>query len=123
MSRLGVVMGCQAHTFFGLTGIGDLIVTATSMHSRNFRCGILLGKGVPIDEALKQVGMVVEGINALPAALKLSKKYNVRMPIIETVNAVVSGNIDVSNVVRLLMSRELKSEIVIASFDDIHKST
>lgn len=123
MSRLGVVMGCQAHTFFGLTGIGDLIVTATSMHSRNFRCGILLGKGVPIDEALKQVGMVVEGINALPAALKLSKKYNVRMPIIETVNAVVSGNIDVSNVVRLLMSRELKSEIGIASFDDIHKST
>ena len=120
MSRLGVVMGCQAHTFFGLTGIGDLIVTATSMHSRNFRCGILLGKGVPIEEALKQVGMVVEGINALPAAVKLSRKYNVRMPIIETVNAVVSGSVDVSDVVRLLMSRDLKSEIGIASFDECY---
>ena len=103
MSRLGVAMGCREQTFAGLSGIGDLIVTATSMHSRNYQCGILLGKGVPIDQALSQVGMVVEGINTLPAAIMLAQKYNVHMPIIETVNAVVSETIDESEIVRLLM--------------------
>ena len=103
MSRLGAAMGCREQTFSGLSGIGDLIVTATSMHSRNYQCGILLGKGVPIDQALLQVGMVVEGINTLPAAIMLAKKYNVYMPIIETVNAVVSETIDESEIVRLLM--------------------
>ena len=110
ITRLGLAMGCREQTFGGLAGIGDLIVTATSMHSRNFRCGILIGKGIPADEATKQVGMVVEGLNALPAAIKLSQKYNVQMPIIEAVYAVVSGKIDVSDVIHLLMSRELKSE-------------
>ena len=103
MSRLGAAMGCREQTFSGLSGIGDLIVTATSMHSRNYQCGILLGKGVPIDQALLQVGMVVEGINTLPAAIMLAKKYNVYMPIIETVNAVVSETIDESEIIRLLM--------------------
>lgn len=103
MSRLGAAMGCREQTFSGLSGIGDLIVTATSMHSRNYQCGILLGKGVPIDQALLQVGMVVEGINTLPAAIMLAQKYNVHMPIIETVNAVVSETIDESEIVRLLM--------------------
>ena len=103
MSRLGAAMGCREQTFSGLSGIGDLIVTATSMHSRNYQCGILLGKGVPIDQALLQVGMVVEGINTLPAAIMLAQKYDVHMPIIETVNAVVSETIDESEIVRLLM--------------------
>ncbi|MBQ7380223.1 MAG: NAD(P)-dependent glycerol-3-phosphate dehydrogenase [Clostridia bacterium] len=103
MSRLGRAMGCKEQTFAGLSGIGDLIVTATSMHSRNFQCGILLGKGVPIQEALLQVGMVVEGINTLPAAIMLAQKHHIQMPIIETVNAVVSEKIDESEIIRLLM--------------------
>ena len=116
ITRLGMAMGCREQTFGGLAGIGDLIVTATSMHSRNFRCGILLGQGVSVSEAIKQVEMVVEGLNALPAAVKLAQKYNVQMPIIEAVNAVVTGEINVSEVVRLLMSRDLKSEIGIQAF-------
>jgi glycerol-3-phosphate dehydrogenase (NAD(P)+) len=110
ISRLGTAMGCREQTFGGLAGIGDLIVTATSMHSRNFRCGILLGRGIPSDDAVKQIGMVVEGLNALPAVLRLSKKYDVQMPIIEAVNAVVTNKIKASEVVQLLMSRDLKSE-------------
>lgn len=111
ISRLGLAMGCREQTFVGLAGIGDLIVTATSIHSRNLRCGILIGRGVPADEAIRQVGMVVEGLNALPAAIKLSNKYNVEMPIVNTIDAVVSGMVDVSEVVRMLMDRELKSEL------------
>ena len=118
ISRLGAVMGCREQTFGGLAGIGDLIVTATSMHSRNFRCGILLGKGVPADEATRQVGMVVEGLNALPAAIKLAKKYEVQMPIIEAVNAIVCGGVDVSNVIGQLMSRDLKPESGAVSFEE-----
>ena len=110
ISRLGLAMGCRLETFAGLAGIGDLIVTATSRHSRNFRCGRLIGEGVPTDEAVRRVEMVVEGLNALPAAIALSKKYNVQMPIIEAVDAVVSGKIEVSDVVKLLMSRDLKAE-------------
>ena len=110
ISRLGLAMGCREQTFGGLAGIGDLIVTATSTHSRNLRCGTLIGQGVPVKEAIRQVGMVVEGLNALPAALKLSKKYNVEMPIVNTIDAVVSGRVDVSEVVHMLMVRELKSE-------------
>lgn len=111
ISRLGMAMGCREQTFGGLAGIGDLIVTATSMHSRNNRCGILIGQGVPVDEAIKQVGMVVEGLNALPAALALSRKYRVEMPIVETVDAIVSGRVGVSDAIRAMMSREPKSEL------------
>ena len=75
-------MGCRAETFGGLAGIGDLIVTATSIHSRNNRCGMLIGKGVAPADAVKQVGMVVEGINALPAAMRLAQVYGVEMPIV-----------------------------------------
>ncbi len=74
IARLGVAMGCNIHTFAGLAGIGDLIVTATSMHSRNNRAGILIGKGKSPEQAVKEVGMVVEGINALPAAMELASK-------------------------------------------------
>ena len=116
ISRLGTAMGCREQTFGGLAGIGDLIVTATSMHSRNNRCGMLIGQGVPVEEAIKQVGMVVEGINALPAAISLAKKYDVEMPIVETVDAVVNGKVDVSMAIHTLMSRELKSELSSSAF-------
>ena len=116
ISRLGAAMGCREQTFGGLAGIGDLIVTATSMHSRNNRCGILLGQGVPVEEATRQVGMVVEGLNALPAALRLAKQYGVEMPIVETVDAVVSGQVPVSDAVQALMSRGQKSELTRSAF-------
>ena len=119
ISRLGAAMGCREQTFGGLAGIGDLIVTATSMHSRNNRCGILIGQGVAIKNAIKQVGMVVEGINALPAAISLSKEFSVDMPIVQAVDAVISAEADVATVVNSLMSRELKSEIYLSAFENV----
>ena len=118
ISRLGAAMGCREETFGGLAGMGDLIVTATSIHSRNNRCGMLLGQGVPVEEATRQVGMVVEGLNALPAALRLAKQYNVDMPIIETVDAVVSGQTPVADAVRLLMKRGQRSELRRSAFNN-----
>jgi len=111
ITRLGLAMGCDERTFSGLAGIGDLIVTATSEHSRNNRCGRLIGQGVKPDEAVKQVGMVVEGINAIPAALELQKKYGVEMPLINAVNAVVNEGADPAQTVRQLMTREARSEL------------
>ena len=108
--RLGLAMGCQERTFFGLAGIGDLIVTATSGHSRNNRCGILIGQGVPAGEAVRRIGMVVEGINALPAAVSLCKKYQMDMPLIEAVRRVVDEGADPGEIVRDLMGRSLKQE-------------
>ena len=110
ITRLGVAMGCNEETFFGLAGIGDLIVTATSCHSRNNRCGILIGQGVEIEKAIKQVGMVVEGINALPATIQLAKQYNVEMPIVFTVNQVINHGLSPKSAVSDLMAREKKSE-------------
>ena len=116
ISRLGMAMGCREQTFSGLAGIGDLIVTATSMHSRNNCCGILIGKGMSVDEARKHIGMEVEGINALPAAISLSKKYNVEMPIVEMVQGVVSGRLNPTEAAHALISREQKSEIGVTVF-------
>ena len=110
IARLGHAMGCAPHTFLGLAGIGDLIVTATSVHSRNNRCGMLLGQGVPPQEAIRQVGMVVEGINALPAAMRLGKQYGVELPIMTAVNDVVNGTMAPEQAVGLLMSREKIAE-------------
>ncbi|MBQ7769428.1 MAG: NAD(P)-dependent glycerol-3-phosphate dehydrogenase [Oscillospiraceae bacterium] len=118
ISRLGMAMGCREQTFGGLAGIGDLIVTATSMHSRNNRCGMLIGQGVPVEEATKQVGMVVEGINALPAAIALKKKYDVEMPIVEAAYAVVFQGIPPKNVVQQLMTRGKKPELPPAAWDN-----
>ena len=118
ISRLGMDMGCREQTFGGLAGIGDLIVTATSMHSRNNRCGMLIGQGVPVEEATKQVGMVVEGINALPAAIALKKKYDVEMPIVEAAYAVVFRGIPPKNVVQQLMGRGKKPELPPAAWDN-----
>ncbi len=110
MARLGSAMGCDPQTFTGLAGIGDLIVTATSLHSRNNRCGMLIGKGFTPEEAIREVGMVVEGIYALRAAMELSGRYGVELPIIEAVDAVVSRGENPSRAVRMLMGREKKSE-------------
>ena len=112
ITRLGTAMGCNPQTFYGLAGIGDLIVTATSVHSRNNRCGLLLGQGVPPQEAVKQVGMVVEGIHALPAAMRLAEKYNVEMPLAAAVNAVVNEGADPKEAVAKLMARDQTTEIV-----------
>lgn len=110
IARLGKAMGCDERTFYGLAGVGDLIVTATSRHSRNNRAGNLLGRGYTAKEAIKEVGMVVEGINALPAAVGLSGKYGVEMPITFAVNAIVNEGADPKTAVSLLMTREYKAE-------------
>ena len=110
IARLGCAMGCNPQTFLGLAGIGDLIVTATSVHSRNNRCGMLLGQGIEPQEAIRQVGMVVEGINALPAAMRLAQQYNVELPIMTAVNDVVNGTITPAQAVNYLMTREKSAE-------------
>ena len=118
ISRLGLAMGCKEQTFGGLAGIGDLIVTATSMHSRNNRCGMLIGQGVPVAEAVKQVGMVVEGINALPAAMALVQKYGVEMPIVEAAYRVVHEGLSPKDTVHMLMSRDKKPELPLSALDN-----
>ena len=110
IQRLGLKMGCSPYTFGSLAGIGDLIVTCTSKHSRNNRTGYMIGQGVPVDEAIDKIGMVVEGINALPAAMELSAQYDVELPICSMVHHIVSGTISVSNALKILMARELKTE-------------
>ena len=104
-------MGCSHETIYGLTGMGDLIVTATSKHSRNNRCGHLLGEGLSVEDAVKQVGMVVEGINALPAALSLSEKYSVDMPIVFGVDKIVNKGVSAKDVAKELLERELSAEV------------
>ena len=108
--RLGIAMGCREKTFFGLAGIGDLIVTATSQHSRNNRAGFLIGQGMPVEDAVREIGMVVEGMNALPAAIALCEKFGMDMPLISAVKAVVTDHARPSDVVRELMNRSLKME-------------
>ena len=110
MKRLGMAMGCREQTFSGLAGVGDLIVTATSRHSRNNRCGYLIGQGLPAAEAIRQVGMVVEGINVLPAAMRLAEQYGIEMPITRAVDAVVAGRVTAADAVQMLMSRGKKRE-------------
>ena len=116
IAGLGSAMGCNIHTFSGLAGMGDLIVTATSMHSRNNRAGILIGKGMPVDEAVREVGMVVEGLNALPGARALAKKYGITMPIIETMGLIADGIITPEEAVERLFNRDIKSEIMFCGF-------
>ena len=108
--RLGVAMGAKEETFAGLTGVGDLIVTCTSMHSRNRRCGILLGEGVPVEEAMKEVGMVVEGVYTCEAACKLADKLGVDMPITKSIKACLDGKLTPGEAIDNLMLRSLKSE-------------
>ena len=110
LTRLGLAMGCKPETFAGLSGMGDLIVTCTSMHSRNLHAGMLLGRGKTAEEAKAEVGQVVEGINALPAACRLAKKYRVEMPIVQSVDAILSGKLEARNALEALMGRHLKHE-------------
>ena len=117
VTRLGLEMGCLEQTFNGLAGIGDLVVTATSVHSRNNKAGNLIGKGYAPAEAIKEVGMVVEGINAIPAAMKLAERYQVELPIIEAVNAIVNNGANPEQVVRELMGRDKKLELSKSAMD------
>ena len=110
MARLGQALGGRKDTFAGLAGVGDLIVTCTSMHSRNRRCGIMIGQGKPVDEAIKEVGAVVEGYYAAANALALAHKAGVDMPISEAAYGVLYEGQDVHSVVPQLMSREKRSE-------------
>lgn len=110
ISRLGIAMGAKEETFSGLSGIGDLIVTCTSVHSRNHRAGILLGKGMSLSETLDSVHMVVEGVNTAKAAYELSRKYKVSMPITEQAYKVLFENKNAKEAVRELMSRDPKAE-------------
>ena len=110
LSRLGIAMGCKAETFAGLSGMGDLIVTCTSMHSRNLHAGMLIGRGKSVEEAKTEVGQVVEGINALPAACRLAKQYKVEMPIVQAVEAILDGKLEARSALMALMGRSLKRE-------------
>lgn len=110
IARLGTAMGGRMETFSGLTGIGDLIVTCASMHSRNRRAGILIGKGYTMDEAMAEVKMVVEGVYSAKAAMGLARKYNIQIPIIEQVNQVLFEGKAAGEAVKELMLRDKKIE-------------
>lgn len=111
MCRLGVALGADINTFSGLTGLGDLIVTCTSMHSRNRKCGILMGQGVSSFEATRRVGMAVEGISTAEAAEALANKYKVEMPITESICSLIRGETNPKEAVELLMGRKTKNEM------------
>ncbi len=111
IARLGTAMGGRWETFYGLSGIGDLIVTCASMHSRNRRAGILIGQGKSYEEAMAQVQMVVEGVYSARAAMALAQKYGVQLPIIEQVNQILFAGKDPAGAVRELMLRDKKIEV------------
>lgn len=111
VTRIGIAMGCKRGTFMGLAGIGDLIVTCTSRHSRNNRCGELVGRGMSYEDAAREIGMVVEGYHALDAAIELADKYGVEMPITRAVYDVMKLGKPTDVAIAELMSRDLKTEI------------
>ncbi|MBR5229948.1 MAG: NAD(P)H-dependent glycerol-3-phosphate dehydrogenase [Firmicutes bacterium] len=113
MTRLGLALGADMSTFSGLAGIGDLIVTCTSMHSRNRRCGILIGQGTAPAEATKEIGMVVEGISTAEAAYALARECAIEMPITENIYRIIHGEIDACQAVDYLMGRMTKNEMKI----------
>ena len=110
IARLGIKMGGKPETFYGLTGIGDLIVTCASVHSRHRKAGYLMGKGYTMQEAMDEVQMVVEGVYSAKAALTLAQKYQVEMPIVEQVNKVLFENKNAEEAVKELMIRDKKME-------------
>ena len=111
MARLGERMGANSETFAGLAGIGDLIVTCTSMHSRNRRAGILIGQGKTLDEAINSIGMVVEGVKTTKSTYELAKKNHVTMPITEEIYGMLYDGFDVKDSVVNLMLRDKKHEM------------
>lgn len=110
IERLGIAMGAKSKTFYGLTGLGDLLVTCGSQHSRNRRAGEMIGKGFSIEEARKEIGMVIESIDNIEVAYSLSKKYSVEMPIVESVYNVLYNGLNPREAVVKLMTRDLKAE-------------
>ena len=110
ISRLGVAMGGNHNTFYGLSGLGDLIVTCLSEHSRNRRAGRCIGKGLSVEETREEIGMVVESFDNIEVTYKLSKKYNIEMPIVNTVYDILYNNLEPKEAVKRLMTREKKSE-------------
>ena len=117
ITRLGLAMGGKAETFGGLSGIGDLIVTCASVYSRNRKAGVLIGQGMTMDEAMKEVNQVVEGVYSAKAAMLLAKKYNVSMPIVEQVNLVLFENKSVKEGLEDLMVRNKTTEIVVDNWN------
>lgn len=111
ISRVGVKLGGKQETFYGLSGLGDLIVTCLSEHSRNRRAGKLIGQGKTLEETRKEVGMVIESIDNIDVAYELGKRNNIYMPITETVYDVIYNGLDPKKAVEDLMTREKKSEI------------
>ncbi len=118
IARLGMSMGGKIETFSGLTGIGDLIVTCASMHSRNRRAGILIGKGYTMEQAMDEVKMVVEGVYSAKAAMGLAEKYQVQLPIIEQVNNILFKGMPVDEAVKNLMLRDKKIENPLIPWDE-----
>lgn len=110
MIRVGAALGCKKDTFYGLAGVGDMIVTAMSTNSRNYNCGKLIGSGVYPKDAVKKIGMVVEGVNFLPTAMELKKKYNVEIPITSGVYDIVYNGKSSKDIVIDLMTRDKKAE-------------
>ncbi len=108
--KLGIAMGGNQETFYGLSGLGDLIVTCMSEHSRNRRAGRLIGKGYTVEQAQKEIGMAIESIDNIEAAYQLSKKYNIEMPIVEAVYDVLYNGLEPKEAVNMLMTRKRKSE-------------
>jgi glycerol-3-phosphate dehydrogenase (NAD(P)+) len=111
IAQLGLAMGAEADTFKGLAGVGDLIVTCTSMHSRNRRCGILIGKGKKLQEAIDTIGMVVEGAYTVKSAYRLKEKYNIEMPITTELYRVLYEDKNAREAVLDLMTRSKKHEM------------
>lgn len=111
ITRIGMALGGRMETFYGLTGMGDLIVTCTSMHSRNRRAGLMIGKGTPVDEALKEVGMVVEGVSACKAFYELKEKMGISMPITDELYQGLFKHKSPGVIINELMARDKKSEL------------
>ena len=110
IARLGIALGAEKDTLYGLSGLGDLIVTCLSEHSRNRRAGKLIGEGKTIEEARKEVGMVIESIDNIEAAYELSKIHNIEMPIVDGVYNILYNNLDPREAVTMLMTRDKKFE-------------
>ena len=103
-------MGAESKTFYGLTGLGDLIVTCGSQHSRNRNAGELIGKGYTIEQTRQEIGMTIESIDNIDVAYELSKQYNIEMPIVENVYNVLYNGLEPREAVNILMTRNLKAE-------------
>jgi glycerol-3-phosphate dehydrogenase (NAD(P)+) len=118
IKKLGVKMGGHPETFSGLSGIGDLIVTCASQHSRNRKAGFLIGQGKTYQEAMDEVKMVVEGVYSAKAALALAKKYEVSMPIVEMVNKILFEDYPARDAVKVLLTRDRTSEVTSLAWEN-----